>query len=79
VLTPDSSRFWPSDAWTPGRSQRSWDKQQLRDWLVHESGWDRTGAPPPLPEEIVERTRGHYVEAYERLTGRSFAAYQQSA
>lgn len=79
VLTPDSSRFWPSDAWTPGTPQRSWDKQQLRDWLVHESGWDRTGPPPPLPGAIVERTRAHYVEAYERLTGRSFAAYQQSA
>jgi phosphoribosylaminoimidazole-succinocarboxamide synthase len=79
VLTPDSSRFWPRDTWTPGGPQRSWDKQQLRDWLTHESGWDRSGPPPSLPPHIVERTREHYVTAYETLTGRSFTAYRQSA
>ncbi len=72
VLTPDSSRFWPVATWKPGGPQRSWDKQQLRDWLVHESGWDRASAPPSLPDEIVERTRAHYIEAYETLTGQSF-------
>jgi phosphoribosylaminoimidazole-succinocarboxamide synthase len=75
VLTPDSSRFWPADRWRPGRSQPSYDKQFVRDWLVSpESGWDRSSgaAPPPLPGEIVERTRAKYVEAYERLTGRTW-------
>ncbi|MCW2914914.1 MAG: phosphoribosylaminoimidazole-succinocarboxamides ynthase [Actinomycetia bacterium] len=73
VLTPDSSRFWPADQWQPGRSQVSYDKQFVRDWLVSPaSGWDRASgeAPPPLPTEIVERTRAKYIEAYERLTGR---------
>jgi phosphoribosylaminoimidazole-succinocarboxamide synthase len=76
VLTPDSSRFWPADSWQPGRSQPSYDKQYVRDWLTSPaSGWDRhSGEPaPPLPDEVVERTRGKYVEAYERLTGRRFA------
>ncbi|MFG1860637.1 phosphoribosylaminoimidazolesuccinocarboxamide synthase [Microbispora bryophytorum] len=75
VLTPDSSRFWPLDQWEPGRSQPSFDKQFVRDWLLSpESGWDRSSgeAPPPLPDEIVERTRSRYVEAYERLTGEHF-------
>ncbi|KAB2348530.1 phosphoribosylaminoimidazolesuccinocarboxamide synthase [Actinomadura rudentiformis] len=75
VLTPDSSRFWPADQWEPGRVQTSYDKQFVRDWLTSpESGWDRASgeAPPPLPEEIVDRTRAKYVEAYERLTGRTF-------
>jgi phosphoribosylaminoimidazole-succinocarboxamide synthase len=75
VLTPDSSRFWPADQWQPGRAQPSYDKQYVRDWLLSEaSGWDRHGgeAPPPLPDEVVERTRSKYVEAYERLTGRRF-------
>ena len=73
VLTPDSSRFWPADQWQPGRTQPSYDKQIVRNWaLSPESGWDRsTGAPPPpLPAEVVERTRSRYVEAYELLTGR---------
>jgi phosphoribosylaminoimidazole-succinocarboxamide synthase len=76
VLTPDSSRFWPADEWSPGRPQPSYDKQYVRDWLTSpESGWDRTGTepPPPLPDEVVERTRAKYVEAYERLTGRTFS------
>ena len=77
VLTPDSSRFWPADEWLPGRSQPSFDKQYVRDWLTSPaSGWDRhSGEPPPeLPADVVERTRAKYVEAYERLTGRRFGA-----
>ena len=73
VLTPDSSRFWPADAWTPGRVTPSFDKQYVRDWLTSPaSGWDRDGdqAPPVLPDDVVERTRARYLEAYERLTGR---------
>ena len=78
VLTPDSSRFWPADGWRPGRpgGQPSYDKQYVRDWLTSPaSGWDRTGhePPPPLPDEVVERTRALYVQAYERLTGRHWA------
>lgn len=75
VLTPDSSRFWPAADWAPGRTQASYDKQIVRDWLTSaESGWDRRSgeAPPPLPEPVVERTRARYVEAYELLTGESF-------
>ena len=75
VLTPDSSRFWPADGWQPGRSQPSFDKQFVRDWLTSpESGWDRASgeAPPALPEHVVEQTRAKYVEAYERLTGERF-------
>jgi len=74
VLTPDSSRFWPAEGWQPGRPQPSYDKQFVRDWLTSESGWDRTSGepPPPLPDEVVERTREKYVEAYERLTGERF-------
>jgi phosphoribosylaminoimidazole-succinocarboxamide synthase len=76
VLTPDSSRFWPADAWTPGQPQPSFDKQYVRDWLLSDaSGWDRSsGAPPPaLPADVVAATRDRYVEAYERLTGLPFA------
>jgi len=75
VLTPDSSRFWPVGGWQPGRGQESFDKQYVRDWLISpEAGWDRTTGepPPPLPAEIVERTRTRYVEAYERITGITF-------
>ncbi|TXR56067.1 phosphoribosylaminoimidazolesuccinocarboxamide synthase [Quadrisphaera setariae] len=73
LLTPDSSRFWPADGWQPGRAQPSFDKQYVRDWLTSPaSGWSRTSAEPPpaLPDDVVERTRDRYVEAYERLTGR---------
>ncbi|HEY5553832.1 MAG TPA: phosphoribosylaminoimidazolesuccinocarboxamide synthase [Cellulomonas sp.] len=76
VLTPDSSRFWPADAWTPGRAQPSFDKQYVRDWLTSPaSGWDRAGdtPPPPLPDDVVERTRSRYLEAFERLTGHPLA------
>jgi phosphoribosylaminoimidazole-succinocarboxamide synthase len=79
VLTPDSSRFWPADGWRPGRTQPSFDKQIVRNWLTsQESGWDRaSGArPPALPEEVVARTRAKYVEAYERLTGQKFSSPQ---
>ncbi len=74
VLTPDSSRFWPADAWQPGRPQPSFDKQYVRDWL-DASGWDRSAPGPELPEDVVERTRAKYVEAYERLTGSSFDSW----
>lgn len=76
LLTPDSSRFWPLDAWQPGRAQHSFDKQYVRDWLASpESGWDRHGdtPPPPLPADVVAHTRQRYIDAYERLTGQSFA------
>jgi phosphoribosylaminoimidazole-succinocarboxamide synthase len=72
VLTPDSSRFWPAAEWQPGRAQRSFDKQIVRDWLLSpESGWDRASgeAPPPLPASIVDLTRQRYIEAFETLTG----------
>jgi phosphoribosylaminoimidazole-succinocarboxamide synthase len=74
VLTPDSSRFWPAEGWQPGRPQPSYDKQFVRDWLTSASGWDRSSGepPPPLPDQVVERTREKYVEAYERLTGERF-------
>ncbi|GAA2666912.1 MULTISPECIES: phosphoribosylaminoimidazolesuccinocarboxamide synthase [Actinosynnema] len=76
VLTPDSSRYWPADSYQAGRVQPSFDKQYVRDWLTSaESGWDRkSDAPPPaLPAEVVAATRARYVEAYERITGLSFA------
>jgi phosphoribosylaminoimidazole-succinocarboxamide synthase len=76
VLTPDSSRFWPASSWHPGRVQDSYDKQFVRDWLTSSaSGWDRSSdeAPPPLPDDIIEATRAKYVEAFESLTGRTFA------
>ncbi|MFD7788665.1 phosphoribosylaminoimidazolesuccinocarboxamide synthase [Streptomyces nojiriensis] len=76
VLTPDSSRFWPADAWEPGRSQPSFDKQYVRDWLASPaSGWDRKSElpPPALPAEVVDRTRAKYVEAFERLTGQAWS------
>lgn len=72
VLTPDSSRFWPTESWQPGRSQVSFDKQFVRDWLTSAaSGWNRhTGEqPPPLPDDVVEQTRRTYVTAFERITG----------
>ncbi len=77
VLTPDSSRFWPADAWQPGQTQPSFDKQIVRNWLTSPaSGWDRASGtkPPALPDEVVGRTREKYVEAYERLTGRTFTS-----
>jgi len=76
VLTPDSSRFWPAATWAPGRAQDSYDKQFVRDWLTSPaSGWDRSSgeAPPALPDDIIEATRLKYIEAFESLTGRTFA------
>jgi phosphoribosylaminoimidazole-succinocarboxamide synthase len=70
VLTPDSSRFWPVDSYRPGGSPPSFDKQFVRDWLESTS-WDKNSPPPPLPDDIVEKTRAKYVEAYERLTGKT--------
>jgi phosphoribosylaminoimidazole-succinocarboxamide synthase len=75
LLTPDSSRYWPADSWEPGRTQASFDKQYVRDWLTSPaSGWDRASdtSPPRLPDDVVARTRSRYVEAYERLTGQRF-------
>ncbi len=75
VLTPDSSRYWEKELWNPGGPQPSFDKQFVRDWLTSpESGWNKNSgeAPPPLPDEIVEKTRAKYVEAYERITGEKF-------
>lgn len=74
VLTPDSSRFWDAADWAHGRLT-SFDKQYLRDWLVHESGWDRSaaGSPPELPPQIVQATRERYLEAYQRLTGHALS------
>jgi phosphoribosylaminoimidazole-succinocarboxamide synthase len=68
VLTPDSSRFWPVDGWSPGSTPPSFDKQPLRDWL-ETTGWDKTPPPPPLPGEVVAATATRYREAYERITG----------
>lgn len=74
VLTPDSSRFWDASLYAPGQAQPSFDKQFVRDWLTSDaSGWDRASTPPELPAEIVEKTRARYIEAYERLTGLTFA------
>jgi phosphoribosylaminoimidazole-succinocarboxamide synthase len=69
VLTPDSSRFWPADQYEPGRSQPSFDKQYVRDWL-DQSGWDHSPPAPRLPDDVIANTRGKYVEAYERISGR---------
>jgi phosphoribosylaminoimidazole-succinocarboxamide synthase len=71
ALTPDSSRFWPAESWRPGGAQPSYDKQYLRDWLTG-IGWDKQSPPPPLPDEVVEKTRARYSEAYAALTGEKF-------
>jgi len=71
VLTPDSSRFWPADHYAPGRSQPSFDKQFVRDWLSS-TLWDKNSPPPALPDDVVAKTRQKYIEAYERLTNREF-------
>lgn len=70
VLTPDSSRFWPADEYEVGRSQKSFDKQYMRDWLKS-NNWDAKN-PTPIPEEVVDTTRAKYIEAYEKLTGKKF-------
>ena len=70
VLTPDSSRFWPGDEYEEGRDQASFDKQYVRDWLS--ANWDRTGNPPRLPQEVIERTSQKYIAAYEKISGKKF-------
>jgi len=72
VLTPDSSRFWPADQYEPGRNQPSFDKQFVREYL-ETTTWDKNSSPPELPQEIVDKTRAKYVDAFERLTGSKFA------
>jgi phosphoribosylaminoimidazole-succinocarboxamide synthase len=74
ICTPDSSRFWPVDQYEPGRGQPSFDKQFVRDW-ASSTGWDRTPPAPPIPDEVVARTRKKYIEAYERISGERFAAW----
>lgn len=71
VLTPDSSRFWPANQYSPGKGQPSFDKQFVRDWL-ETTGWDKNSPPPEIPTEIVEKTRDKYIEAYEILTDETF-------
>lgn len=71
VLTPDSSRYWSIDSYRPGGPQPSFDKQFVRDWL-ETTGWDKASPPPRLPDDVVEKTRTKYVEAYEKLTGQTF-------
>jgi phosphoribosylaminoimidazole-succinocarboxamide synthase len=78
VGTPDSSRFWPADRYEPGRAQPSYDKQFVRDWL-DASGWDHEPPAPALPEDVIATTASLYVEAYERVTGRSFDGYLHDA
>ena len=70
VLTPDSSRFWPGDLYEEGKDQPSFDKQFVRDWLT--ANWDKQGNPPRLPQEVIEKTSEKYVQAYEKITGRTF-------
>ncbi len=72
VLTPDSSRFWPADEYQPGRAQKSFDKQYLRDWL-NSSGWDKNSPPPSLPQEVIAETRDKYFKAYQLLTGKELS------
>jgi phosphoribosylaminoimidazole-succinocarboxamide synthase len=71
VLTPDSSRFWPLDAYEVGKVQPSFDKQFVRDWLTS-SGWDKNSPPPQLPKDIVTKTREKYIEAFNILTKSTF-------
>jgi len=74
VLTPDSSRFWPVEGYAPGKGQPSFDKQFVRDWAAG-TGWDKQPPAPPIPDDVVQRTRAKYVEAYELITGQPFAAW----
>ncbi len=76
VMTPDSSRFWEAAAYEPGRAQASYDKQFVRDWLEAQP-WPKTAPGPDLPDDVVAGTRARYVEAFERITGASFARYLQ--
>jgi phosphoribosylaminoimidazole-succinocarboxamide synthase len=78
VCTPDSSRFWPADAYAPGRSQPSFDKQFVRDW-ASSTGWDRTPPAPAIPDGVIDRTRQKYIEAYELLSAEPFAEWLRRA
>jgi len=76
IFTPDSSRYWPAKDYRAGVVQTSFDKQFVRNWLTSpESGWDRGSGqpPPPLPDDIIDATRGRYINAYERISGLSFS------
>jgi phosphoribosylaminoimidazole-succinocarboxamide synthase len=75
VMTPDSSRFWPADAWSPGTTPPSFDKQPVRDYLDG-LDWDKQPPPPPLPSEVVDATSRRYVEAYEWITGRQLSEWR---
>lgn len=82
VLTPDSSRYWPADEYCEGKVQPSFDKQYVRDWLTSPaSGWDRTSdtQPPAPPADVIAATRARYIEAYEKISGKSFADWPGSA
>jgi phosphoribosylaminoimidazole-succinocarboxamide synthase len=74
ALTPDSSRFWPAEGYAPGRPQPSFDKQIVRDWATS-TGWDKSPPAPPIPDDVVERTRARYLQAYELITGEPFDAW----
>ena len=74
VLTPDSSRYWPAESYEVGRGKPSFDKQYVRDWAT-ESGWDKSPPAPAIPDDVVEGTRGRYIEAYEKVTGEPFDAW----
>jgi phosphoribosylaminoimidazole-succinocarboxamide synthase len=74
VLTPDSSRYWPADAWIPGNTIPSFDKQPVRDWLEAQT-WDKAPPAPAMPDAVITETSDRYVEAYERITGSSFSDY----
>ena len=74
VCTPDSSRFWPADQYEPGRGQPSFDKQFVRDWASG-TGWDRNPPAPAIPDDVVQKTREKYIEAYEKITGSSFSEW----
>jgi len=78
VLTPDSSRYWPADAWRPGATMPSFDKQPVRDWLDGRKAWDKTPPAPAMPPAVVDETSERYINAYELLTGRSFTRYLET-
>lgn len=78
VLTPDSSRYWPSEEWSEGAVMPSFDKQPVRDWLEAQAGWDKTPPAPPLPDHVVAETSDRYISAYELLTGGSFSSYLEA-
>ncbi|HTB33819.1 MAG TPA: phosphoribosylaminoimidazolesuccinocarboxamide synthase, partial [bacterium] len=71
VMTPDSSRFWPMDGYAIGSNPPSFDKQFVRDWL-EAAGWNKNPPPPALPQDIVDKTRAKYIEAYEKITGKAW-------